>query len=309
MPVGGQFVADAYEVRMVSSTKDLLRQPVRTARKTAVLVGNPAFDLSEAEQRAALAKLPQRGKPEPEPTWTRSGRTRVTREQGGAQLNPLEGTQDEVDGIAKLLQKQGWKVSEHTRQDALAEWVQRAEGPRVLHLATHGFFEPDQRLNRQESAFGLPKDDAAGRLEDPMLRSGLYFAGANRTLAHESTPEGLHNGVLTAYEASTLNLQGTELVVLSACETGLGETQNGEGVMGLQRGLQEAGVQTVLMSMWAVPDRETQELMSRFYQKWLGGKSKHEALSEAQQEMRAEVRQKYGGDFPWYWGAFVLVGP
>jgi CHAT domain-containing protein len=179
----------------------------------------------------------------------------------------------------------------------------------VLHLATHGFFLPDQRLNRKERAVGLQSDEGARGLEDPMLRSGLFFAGANRTLAHQPVLAGLHNGVLTAYEVSTLNLQGTELVVLSACDTGLGETHDGEGVFGLQRGLQEAGAQTVLMSKWDVPDKETQELMNRFYQKWLGGKSKHEALREAQQEIRAEVREEHSGDFPWYWGAFVLVGP
>jgi CHAT domain-containing protein len=91
-----------------------------------------------------------------------------------------------------------------------------------------------------------------------MLRSGLFFAGADRVLKGEPPIEGVENGVLTAYEASTLNLQGTELVVLSACETGRGQVQNGEGVFGLRRALQQAGAQSVLMSLWSVPDRETQ---------------------------------------------------
>ncbi|MDA2914984.1 CHAT domain-containing protein, partial [Acidobacteriia bacterium AH_259_A11_L15] len=102
-----------------------------------------------------------------------------------------------------------------------------------------------------------------------MLRSGLFFAGAERTLAGQPPPAGLDDGVLTAYEATGLNLHGTELVVLSACETGQGEVKNGEGVFGLRRALQVAGAEAVLMSLWAVPDRETQELMTLFYRNWL----------------------------------------
>ena len=107
-----------------------------------------------------------------------------------------------------------------------------------------------------------------------MLRSGLFFAGADRTRAGERPAAGLEDGVLTAYEASQLHLQGTELVVLSACETGLGQQANGEGVFGLRRELQEAGAESVLMSMWPVPDQETQELMTLFYRQWLVGSTR-----------------------------------
>ncbi len=127
-------------------------------------------------------------------------------------------------------------------------------------------------------------------------------------LKGEAIPAGLDNGVLTAYEASTLDLQGTELVVLSACDTGLGEVQNGEGVFGLKRALEEAGAESVLMTMWAVPDRETQELMTRFYGNWLSGMEKAEALRQAQLAERQIVIQRYGKDDPSYWGAFVLTG-
>jgi len=141
-----------------------------------------------------------------------------------------------------------------------------------------------------------------------MLRSGLYFAGANRVLSGASPPLDLEDGVLTAYEAMGLNLQGTELVVLSACKTGLGRVSNGEGVFGLRRALQVSGAEAVLMSLWSVPDQETQELMTLFYAKWLSGKSKHEALREAQLELRAKIKERDGQDLPFYWGGFVLVG-
>jgi CHAT domain-containing protein len=144
--------------------------------------------------------------------------------------------------------------------------------------------------------------------DDPMLRSGLLFAGANRTESGAAPTAGLDDGVLTASEASQLDLQNTELVVLSACETGLGQQTNSEGVFGLRRGLQEAGADAVMMSMWSVPDRETQELMALFYAKWLGGLQKPEALRQAQLQERETVRQRYGKDLPYYWAAFVLVG-
>ena len=135
-----------------------------------------------------------------------------------------------------------------------------------------------------------------------MLRSGLYFAGANRVLAGSAPPAELEDGVLTAYEATGLNLHGTELVVLSACKTGLGQVKNGEGVFGLRRALQVAGAEAILMSLWSVPDRETQELMTLFYSKWLSGQNKHEAFREAQLELRARVRERYEEDLPFYWG-------
>ena len=140
-----------------------------------------------------------------------------------------------------------------------------------------------------------------------MLRSGLFFAGANRTLEGHP-PADLDDGILTAYEATGLNLHGTELVVLSACETGLGKVEAGEGVFGLRRAFQVAGADAVLMSLWSVPDQETQELMTLFYEKWLAGKDKHEAFREAQLEEREVVKKRYGQDLPFYWAAFILVG-
>jgi CHAT domain-containing protein len=115
--------------------------------------------------------------------------------------------------------------------------------------------------------------------------------------------------VLTALEAGNLDLTGTELVVLSACNTGQGEVPSSEGVFGLRRALEEAGAQSVMMSLWSVPDKETLELMKLFYAKWLGGMEKHEALKQAQLEMRQRVRSEHDGhDLPYYWAAFVLVG-
>ena len=212
-------------------------------------------------------------------------------------MNRLPGTADEVKSIAALLIAAGWHTKTFTGPNALEETVKSIQGPRVLHMATHGFFEADQRPAQ------------SGNREDAMLRSGLYFAGADRVLSGARPAADLDDGVLTAYEATGLNLEGTELVVLSACETGLGEATNGEGVFGLRRALQEAGAQAVLMSMWKVPDEETRELMTLFYKKWLSGKDKQTALREAQIELRQDVMNRWHEDRPHDWAAFVLVSP
>jgi len=313
----GQLLMEKYDLRIVSSTKDLLRNPHPSAGNTAVLVGDPQFLLSAERQRRAEAQLhSQPGQQEavlmpPGPDRWASLRSGTLAARGACNSPPPQGgvlcslpaTAVEVQSIASLLRTKNWQVAIYQQDNALEEAVKAAQHPRMLHLATHCFFLSDQQVKQTQSLLDQP----AG-WEDPMLRSGLFFAGADRVLAGDPPLADAGNGVLTAYEATTLSLQGAELVVLSACETGLGESQNGEAVFGLQRALQEAGAETVLMSMWPVPDREKQELMTLFYQKWLGGEDKHEALREAQSELRATVKARYGGDLAYYWGAFVLVG-
>lgn len=211
----------------------------------------------------------------------------------------LPGTENEVRDVFSRLQQQGWTLQPPlTGSNALEEAIKRVHHPRVLHIATHGFFLPDPPSRGQENS-------SSG--DDPMLRSGLLLAGAARSICGASPAEGLDDGVLTAYEASLLDLQGTELVVLSACETGLGATRAGEGVFGLRRAFAEAGADSLLISMWQVPDEETTRLMSLFYQNWLAGNDKQSALQMAQHQLRAELKAK-NEDHPFYWGAFVLIG-
>ena len=137
-------------------------------------------------------------------------------------------------------------------------------------------------------------------IQDPMLRSGLIFAGANRTLRGEkSTGE---NGLLSAAEASLLDLRETELVILSACETGRGEETNSEGVYGLRKAFLDAGAQNIIMSLWKVDDNVTQEFMSRFYEIWLHDKT---TIREAFNRTQLDIKEKYPQ--PYYWGAFLLI--
>ena len=285
----GKLLLEKYQLHYVNSTRDLLSAQATATSKSAVLLGNPKFDLVASAQNAATSPAQSPASQRGVDIW-------------GGPLPPLPGTEEEVTTIDKLLRQSGWQTTLYTGDRALKTSIQRVQAPRIVHIATHGFFLEDQ-----------PAPDKSGRIvrlqgatDDPMLHSGLLFAGADRARSG-TAPAGSDNGVLTAYEASQLNLEGTELVVLSACETGLGGQSNSEGVFGLRRALQEAGASAVMMSLWSVPDKETQELMALFYKYWLGGLEKPEALRKAQLEEREVVRKRYGQDLPYYWGAFVMV--
>jgi CHAT domain-containing protein len=147
--------------------------------------------------------------------------------------------------------------------------------------------------NTDEKVFGI---EASKSKENPMLRSGLMLAGAEKAI--DGTSE---NGILTAYEAMSLQLENTEVVVMSACETGLGDVKNGEGVYGLQRAFQVAGANAIIMSLWKVNDEATQELMTAFYKHYTVLNNKHAAFKKAQLELKTKFKDAY------YWGAFVLV--
>jgi CHAT domain-containing protein len=308
----GRLVLERYDLRIVNSTRDLLRSRSESTARTAVLVGNPAFALSEQSQREALARLTQS-----QGGAAQHGTVKLASLSGndiasmrsadlkGGSLKPLPQTGKEVTELTKLLEQRDWRVTPYTGEQALKPAVMAVAHPRVLHIATHGFFLVDEQPSPKS---GTEQSGTKALRDDPMLRSGLYLAGADRALRGQASSTDLDDGILTAYEASSLDLNGTELVVLSACDTGLGQTQAGEGVFGLRRALQEAGAQAVLMSMWSVPDRETRELMASFYRKWLGGTSKPEALRAAEIQEREVVRKRYGRDIPADWGGFVLVG-
>jgi CHAT domain-containing protein len=175
------------------------------------------------------------------------------------------------------------------------------DSPRILHIATHGYFLEDIKPEN-DNGMRMMGMDVNRVAENPMLRSGLLLAGCNKTLADNTPLTGGDNGILTAYEAGLLDLSKTELVVLSACETGKGEILNGEGVQGLRKAMTDAGAEHILMSLWKVDDKVTSEYMQTFYGHYAQGKS----IRESYNLTRNEIKQKYPQ--PYYWGAFVLVG-
>lgn len=299
-PATGKSLIDEVDVRTVTNTKDLLSATgteeqqkkgmpkVAVSGGTADIFGYPDYDLDTAgyaKAKTELLALRNAGYVSRELVEDRAFANMRFRE--------LPGTKTEIEEVSNLLTKNKWTVTVREGASALEEAVKAENNPRVLHIATHGFFLP----NTEREADGKYK---AG--QNPLLRAGLALAGANRKTGGGSGTK--EDGILTAYEAMNLNLDKTELVVLSACETGLGEVKNGEGVYGLQRAFRVAGAKSLVMSLWTVSDNATQKLMTEFYKGWTSGKSKRAAFRAAQDVLRKDVR--YGA--PYYWGAFVLVG-
>ncbi|MEI6408974.1 MAG: CHAT domain-containing protein [Bacteroidota bacterium] len=293
-----QYVADHYDVRNVLSLKDVGVQnnPAKEqpAAKTAFLVGNPAFLL---KNEGDAAKMTLRSVSETPDSITTinpfESLLRNADEVRGLNLSPLPGSEQEVKDIEALLRKKGWETSIAIGLTAKEDAVKTQQSPTVLHLATHGYF----LSNVRNGTAGLSRSILEN---NPMLRSMIFFAGAQNTL--NKNPSGKEDGILTAYEAQNLHLEGTEIVVLSACQTAQGKIQNGEGVYGLQRALLIAGAKSVLLSLWDVDDKIGREFMTLFYKKWLDGMGKQEAFRAAQ----LEIKKK--NPLPFYWAGFILVG-
>jgi CHAT domain-containing protein len=285
LPTADARIIDTYTISYLSTGRDVVRFAVASeaAAGPPLVAAAPDFDLGAGERTAA-------------PT------TRMSRDLDPSTIHfdPLAGTLDEGEGIGKLLGVSPWLA-----EAVLERPLKAARSPRIVHLATHGYFLPDQP--REPAAGTRSFGTSAGPLrgpgmENPLLRSGLALAGANTFLHRGALPEEAEDGILTAEDVSGLDLLGTELVVLSACETGLGEVRRGEGVFGLRRAFVLAGARTLVMSLWKVPDTQSAELMQRFYENLATGLPRAEALRAAQLELAARYPH------PWFWGAFICQG-
>lgn len=229
-----------------------------------------------------------------------SGEVFATRSLSRGSWDLLPGTKEEVETIAELLRDKGTNVYMITQNDANEESFKAfdANAPALLHIATHGFyFSPEEDVT---SSFfnGL---HSYTQKDYSMLYSGLLFAGGNNVWTGKEIEEGVEDGILTADEISRLDLSANKLTVLSACNTGLGDIDNVDGVFGLQRGLKRAGANSILMSLWKVPDEETKELMKMFYKELLNGNTPHQSLKTAQTQLMAKGRS------PYFWAGFVML--
>lgn len=221
---------------------------------------------------------------------------------GFTELPPLPGTQTEISNISNTLKENKWKVSSFIKEKATEEQLKKVNSPKVLHIATHGFFLKDIDDLEDKSILGFESNHLKS---NPLLRSGLMMAGASVVARDTVNIYKDQDGIFTAYEASLLNLNNTDLVILSACETGLGLTLNNQGVFGLQRSFYIAGAKNLIMSMWVVDDEATQILMSNFYKEW-SPKPTQQNIALSFKKAQEQVRKQF--PHPYYWSAFVLLG-
>ncbi|PKQ70202.1 CHAT domain-containing protein [Raineya orbicola] len=282
-PATNTYVADELEVRMISRSADLIEIRNRKAQEKKFAVYQMyLFGYLDYSNLPNL-KIPN-NTPKKSSTGKSFRKQRFFNPETSVILS-LPGTKKEVENIASFAQKAGVKTQVFQELQANEENLKKLQNPDILHIATHGFFEEESE-----------------EMKNPLLRSGLILAGAELAIK-KLIPDTYENGILTAQEVLSLDLETTELVALSACETGLGEIKNGEGVYGLQRAFLQAGTQSLIVSLWKVDDAATQEFMSSFYENWLVKKMpKTEAFTQAQQSLKQKYKE------PYYWGAFVIVG-
>jgi CHAT domain-containing protein/Tfp pilus assembly protein PilF len=333
-----KYLLESYTITYLTSGRDLLRIGLGAeSRQPPVVVANPKFggatNETGTQSHAGEQSSPsspssaQSSSASPSSAPPSSASPRRSVEMPGINFLPLPGTKGEAAALNTILP--GVLVLTEARASEAA--VKGVSAPSILHIATHGFFLPDQRRDETVEAdargFGLGKASAVARAENPLLRSGLALAGANERGSGGGAAES-EDGVLTAYEAAGLDLWGTRLVVLSACETGIGEVQNGDGVYGLRRALVLAGSETQVMSLWQVSDDATRELMIAYYRLLQAGAGRGDALRQVQLTMLAGGRAATGdgqnkrgldvrpggargsGDWshPFYWAAFIGSG-
>ncbi len=292
------FLIDCYKISYISSGKDLLKSPgyPDLDNSPPIILGAPMFDLRNHSDPATLAEdsYGQRHENFLSQNWEE-------------EISPLPATDREISGIARTL-----GTIPVSGKDANVSFLRKIQSPRILHLATHGLFVTrdssddylqDEGLRRSLSHF--PEIEQSRKIHLSVfanLHSLLLFAGAETYRKGLPLPEEFENGVLTAEMIEELDLRGTKLVVLSACDSGLGNISSGEGVFGLKRSFLRSGAETLVLSLWTVPDDETASLMRNFYENLKSGQKKAEALSNAQLDLRRRISN------PYYWGAFICFG-
>lgn len=269
----GKYVLDEIDIINVTNTKDIINSNKIDDHENSkiVLVGNPDFD-SEITGVASKSD---------------AGNSISNNHKNWAKL---PWTKQEVNEISNLFKSKAMECKIFSGKNATEKNIKSIANPDILHIATHAYFNDDKQLN-----------------PNPLARCGLICAGANTiSKAIERNDESelsnlSEDGILNAVEVMNMNLIGTDLVVLSACETAKGEIMSGEGVFGLQRAFQLAGAKKVIMSLWKVNDKVTKEFMVQFYKTYLSGTTIHHAFKEAQKIIKSKH------ELPFFWSGFVLM--
>lgn len=285
-------MSDIYNLYRLSSTRVLaLNQAMPHTQAHATLYGDILYDLEDSIMKRESQQY--------------AGSRKTTRHFRGAindVIPQLPQTRVEVDMIASTL-GQTAKIQVDTLMQAKGneESFKNLSGTHqsILHIATHGFYEPEASLSSESGSTHTIIDQS-------MQRTGLLLAGSQKAFSEDFAPEGVEDGVLTAYEISQVDLSHLDIAILSACETALGDVTT-DGVAGLQRGFKKAGANSILMSLWKVDDEATCKLMTEFYSNWIAKKmTKHDALEAAKNTVRTDKEHPQWED-PKYWAAFILL--
>ncbi|MEO5346569.1 MAG: CHAT domain-containing protein [Magnetococcus sp. YQC-9] len=305
----GTYLAKSLDIHILTSSRDLIPTEIPAAKGGLLILAGPDYNSDKVVEREVIQEIA--GKRSAATGELKEGMRAFSSGMRGLHFDPLPGAEKEgklIVGQAKGLDEKEKKESRiYLQNDAQEKVVQSIEAPpEMLHIATHGFFlKPDdslrKRLLKMQRGGDVPLPPPG---DNPLLRSGLAFAGINGNATYLGEIDTRNDGVLTALEVLGLDLTGTRLTVLSACETGLGEIHEGEGVYGLRRAFQEAGSEAVIASLWEVSDAGTQALMTGLYKRMLKGMSAHEALRESRLDMINSQEWSY----PYVWSAFMLVG-
>ena len=287
-----------YNIYRLSSTRELVNRRAINGNNRAVLYGGLDYEakLDTLSQSRSRTRFNEK--------FVDHSDVRNMKYRGGQEN--LAHTLDEVEQIEKELKKTQWQCLLDTLSLGTEESFKSLSGKNIntLHIATHGFYYTPEESDDIGYAFLLPNDQMSA--EDKSLsRSGLLMSGANHILDGDSIPENVEDGILTAKEIADVDLRGLDMVVLSACQTGLGDISQGEGVFGLQRGFKKAGANSIIMSLWEVDDKATQILMTQFYKNLVSGQSKRQSLQSAQRYLREYNSGQYNK--PEYWAAFILL--
>ncbi len=287
----GQYLNQKIQITRLGSAREIVIPPLNNKTSTSTIFANPVYAAKSAELS------------------TNAGKNRtVSRSLRGLEFSPLPGTKTESDSIQQTLQNMQQPVKLYSQLNATEMAIRQEKSPRILHIATHGFFLENIKVPEGTGKTGRVQFSKSGKagltnVENPLARSGLALTYANQGISGINQADG-SDGILTAMEVLNLQLEGTELVTLSACNTGVGEISVGEGVYSLNRAFQEAGAKAVLSTLWSISDEGTNHFMQKFYHRFLNNQPPQQALQETQDELKDSKKWQD----PFYWAPFVMMG-
>ena len=290
-PNKNKYLIDYLKIQQIQNINSIINKKTEfqiSSFSNAVLFGNPNFNLSIQDSSTT------------EYFSERSLENNISSQiNSGINISSLPGTEKEIQIISHLLKESKSNVSIYSSSRATESNLKNITSPHILHIATHGYFIKNNETSKTKLTINELFNDSYKN--DSYLKSGLLLAGAQKSI-NGNQIMGFNNGIFSAMEAKNLNLKGTDLVVLSACETGLGDNVVGQGVIGLQRAFMIAGAKSIVMSLWSVNDDKTQKLMTLFYENLVSkNMSRQDALYNAKKELKKNHPQ------PYYWAGFVLI--